>query len=107
MVKYWHVFQIGIQGSLAYRTNFLFRAIFNLIPLMAIIALWRTLYEGKSGTISGNTASDMVCYYLLVTLVDALTSVTEDDWQIAGDIKDGNISQFLTRPMDYLGYRLG
>ena len=36
--------------------------------------------------------------------MDALTAVNEDDWQIAADIKDGNISQFLLKPMDYLWY---
>ena len=48
----------------------------------------------------------MVSYYLLATVVDALTAVNEDDWQIAADIKDGNISQFLLKPIDYLTYRL-
>ena len=48
----------------------------------------------------------MISYYLLTTVVDALTAVNEDDWQIAADIKDGNISQFLLKPIDYLGYRL-
>ena len=41
-----------------------------------------------------------------MTIVDALTAVNEDDWQIAADIKDGNISQFLLKPIDYLSYRL-
>jgi ABC-2 type transport system permease protein len=48
----------------------------------------------------------MISYYLLVTVVDALTGVTEDDWQIAADIKDGNINQFLLKPIDYMSYRL-
>ena len=48
----------------------------------------------------------MISYYLIVTIVDALTAVNEDDWQIAADIKDGNISQFLLKPIDYLVYRL-
>src|SRR5262245_44671410 len=48
----------------------------------------------------------MTSYYLVVTVVDALTAVAEDDWQIAADIKDGNISQFLLKPIDYLSYRL-
>src|SRR5689334_4908560 len=48
----------------------------------------------------------MTSYYLLVTIVDVLTAVSEDDWQIAADIKDGNISQFLLKPIDYLSYRL-
>src|SRR5438093_2424215 len=48
----------------------------------------------------------MISYYLVVTIVDALTAVNEDDWQIAADIKDGNISQFLLKPLDYLFYRM-
>ena len=32
--------------------------------------------------------------------------MTEDDWQIAGDIKDGNINQFLLKPIDYMIYRI-
>ena len=48
----------------------------------------------------------MISYYLLVAVVDVLTAVNEDDWQIAADIREGNISQFLLKPMDYLWYRL-
>ena len=48
----------------------------------------------------------MIFYYLLVAVVDVLTAVNEDDWQIAADIREGNISQFLLKPMDYLWYRL-
>jgi len=35
-----------------------------------------------------------------------MTAVNEDDWQIAADIREGNISQFLLKPVDYLWYRL-
>jgi ABC-2 type transport system permease protein len=48
----------------------------------------------------------MIFYYLLVAVVDVLTAVNEDDWQIAADIREGNISQFLLKPVDYLWYRL-
>jgi len=106
MKKYWHVISIGIQNTLTYRVNFLFRALFGLIPLFATISLWRTIFEGKESTVAGYTLGSMVSYYLIVTIVDALTAVNEDDWQIATDIKDGNISQFLLKPIDYLTYRL-
>ena len=102
MRKYWHVINIGIQNTLVYRVNFLFRAVFGLIPLMATIFLWRAIYAGQAagGEVAGYTLAQMTSYYLLVTIVDALTAVNEDDWQIAADIKDGNISQFLLKPMD-------
>jgi ABC-2 type transport system permease protein len=108
MKKYWHVLNIGIQNNLTYRFNFLARAVFGLLPLVAILYVWRTIYEGKgsNATVGSYSLAQMVSYYLLVTVVDALTAVNEDDWQIAADIKDGNISQFLLKPIDYLGYRL-
>ena len=108
MKKYWHVIGIGVQNNLTYRFNFLARTLFGFIPLAAILLLWRTIYAGKAAddTVGGFTLAQMTSYYLLVTIVDALTAVNEDDWQIAADIKDGNISQFLLKPMDYLWFRL-
>lgn len=108
MKKYWHVFNVGIQNNLTYRFNFLARAIFGLIPLIATLYVWRTIYSGKSpgSEVGSYTLAEMISYYLIVTIVDALTAVNEDDWQIAADIKDGNISQFLLKPINYLVYRL-
>lgn len=108
MKKYWHVLNVGIQNNLTYRFNFLARAVFGLIPLIATLYVWRTIYSGKGheAEIGGYTLSEMISYYLIVTIVDALTAVNEDDWQIAADIKDGNISQFLLKPINYLTYRL-
>jgi ABC-2 type transport system permease protein len=108
MRKYWHVINIGIQNNLTYRFNFLARTVFGIIPLIAILYVWKTIYAGNgAGTKVGSySLAQMVSYYLLITLVDALTAVNEDDWQIAADIKDGNISQFLLKPIDYLWYRL-
>jgi len=110
MKKYRHVLNIGIQNSLTYRFNFLARSLFGLIPLMAMLYVWRTIYRGNADKHGGDlvgtyTFAEMVSYYLLTTVVDALTAVNEDDWQIAADIKDGNISQFLLKPIDYLWYR--
>jgi ABC-2 type transport system permease protein len=107
--KYLHVINIGIQNTLVYRVNFLFRSVFSLIPLMATIYLWRAVYAGKDsggGDVAGYSLAGMISYYLLITIADALTAVTEDDWQIAGDIREGAINQFLLKPIDYLTYRL-
>ena len=99
---------VGIQNNLTYRFNFLARTIFGFIPLIAMLYVWRTIYsdKGPNPVIGNYTLAQMISYYLLTTIVDALTAVNEDDWQIAADIKDGNISQFLLKPIDYLAYRL-
>jgi len=110
MKKYRHVLNIGIQNSLTYRFNFLVRSLFGFIPLLAMLYVWRAIYRGNaakdnSSMVGSYTYAQMVSYYLLTTVVDALTAVTDDDHQIAADIKDGNISQFLLKPIDYLLYR--
>ena len=106
--KYIHVINLGFQNTLVYRFNFFSRSLFGLVPLLATIYVWRAIYSGKEAdaTVAGYSLAGMTSYYLLVTLVDMFTAVNEDDWQIAGDIKDGNISQFLLKPIDYLTYRL-
>lgn len=107
MGKYAHVISLGIQSTLVYRVNFVVRALFGLVPLLALILLWRAIYEGRTdGEVGGYSQSSVITYYLIVNVVLALTSVTEDDWQIAADIRDGKISQFLLKPIDYLRYRL-
>lgn len=108
MGKYLHVLGIGLQNTLVYRANFLFRAAFGLIPLAGTLFLWRAIYADKPAgeMVNGYTLAQMMSYYLILTLVDAFTAVAEDDWQIAADIKDGQISQFLLKPIDYLTYRL-
>jgi ABC-2 type transport system permease protein len=105
--KYWHALNIGFQNHLTYRFNFLARTLFGFIPLLAVVFLWRTIFAGKGADaiVSTFTLAEMTSYYLIVTIADALTAVNEDDWQIAADIKDGNISQFLLKPVDYLYFR--
>ncbi len=107
--KYSWVLKTGIQNTLVYRFNFLVRCLFGLIPLSATLFLWRTIYRGQEtegAEIGGYTLSGMVTYYLLITIVDALTAVTDDDWQIASDIREGRISQFILKPIHFLSYRI-
>ncbi len=108
MKKYWQVIGIGIQNNLTYRFNYLTRTLFSFIPLFAMLSLWHTVYAGKpsGSSLSGFTQSEMIFYYIMVAVVDVLTAVNEDDWQIAADIREGNISWFLLKPIDYLWYRL-
>src|SRR5439155_5799116 len=47
----------------------------------------------------------MIYYYLLMILVSNLVTPTEDECQIAADIREGQINALLTKPMSYLAYR--
>ena len=54
---------------------------------------------------NGYTYGSMIYYYLLTIVVSNLVTPTEDEWQIAADIREGQINSFLTKPVNYLAYR--
>jgi ABC-2 type transport system permease protein len=103
--KYLTVFNLGIQNTFVYRWNYLLRAIFGLIPLIGTVFLWRAIFHESGGGMRGYDYGSMIYYYLLMILVSNLVTPTEDEWQIAADIREGQINSFLTKPMSYLSYR--
>src|SRR6188472_1516966 len=103
--KYLSVFKIGLQNTFVYRWNYLLRAVFGLIPLAGTVFLWRAVFDEKQGGMQGYDYGSMIYYYLLTILVSNLVTPTEDEWQIASDIREGQINSFLTKPLNYLGYR--
>ncbi len=105
VAKYLTVFNLGIQNTFVYRWNYFLRALFGLIPLAGTIFLWRAVFKEHGGGLHGYDYGSMIYYYLLTILVSNLVTPTEDEWQIASDIREGQINSFLTKPMNYLGYR--
>ncbi len=103
--KYVTVFNLGLQNTFVYRWNYFLRALFGLIPLAGTIFLWRAIFHERGGGMHGYDYGSMVYYYLLTIVVSNLVTPTEDEWQIASDIREGQINSFLTKPLSYLGYR--
>jgi ABC-2 type transport system permease protein len=105
--KYGKVFDIGLQNTFVYRWNFLLRALFGMVPLVGTVCIWRAIFDERGRSVGGYEYGSMIYYFMLTILVDSLVTPTEDEWQIAADIRDGQMNAFLTKPINYLGYRLG
>src|SRR6266498_1070173 len=103
--KYVSVFNIGLQNTFVYRWNYFLRALFGLIPLAGTVFLWAAVFKERGGGLHGYDYGSMIYYYLLIILVSNLVTPTEDEWQIAADIREGQINALLTKPMSYLAYR--
>src|SRR5947209_17466935 len=104
--KYISVFNIGLQNTFVYRWNYFLRALFGLIPLAGTVFLWRAIFKERGGGLHGYDYGSMIYYYLLTILVSNLVTPTEYEWQIAADIREGQINSFLTKPLNYLAYRV-
>jgi ABC-2 type transport system permease protein len=105
LAKYWSVFTTGLQNTFVYRWNFLLRSFFGIVPLAATVFIWRALFESRGADIRGYDFGQMVYYFLVVLLVDNLVTPTDDEWQIAAEIREGQINNFLSKPVDHLAYR--
>ena len=105
IAKYASVFNIGLQNTFVYRWNYFLRALFGLIPLAGTVFLWAAVFKERGGGLHGYDYGSMIYYYLLTILVSNLVVPTEDEWQIAADIREGQINALLTKPMSYLAYR--
>src|SRR5436309_15518902 len=103
--KYVSVFNIGLQNTFVYRWNYFLRALFGLIPLAGTVFLWSAVFKERGGALHGYAYGSMPYYYLLMILVSNLVTPTEDEWQIAADIREGPTNALLTKPMRYLADR--
>lgn len=103
--KYSKVFDLGFQNTFVYRWNFLLRSLFGLVPLAGTVFLWRAIYAGRGEPIGGYDFGQMIFYFMLVILVDNLVTPTEDEWQIAAEIRDGQMNALLLKPLNHLAYR--
>ena len=107
LLKYWKLFDIGLQNTFVYRWNFLLRMVFGVVPLFGMVFIWKAIFHSTKGApINGYDYAGMIFYFLVTVFLDNLITPTEDEWQIAAEIRDGKISAYLTKPMSYLGYRL-
>jgi ABC-2 type transport system permease protein len=106
MGKYFKVFDIGLQNTFVYRWNFFFRSLFGLFPFLGTVFIWRAIFEAKGGGINNFNYASVVYYFLLVLVLDSLITPGDDEWQVAADIRDGQMNSFLIKPVNYLLYRL-
>ena len=104
--KYLKVFDIGLQNTFVYRWNFFLRSLFGLFPLVGTVFIWGAIFEAKGGPINNFDYAAVVYYFLLVLVLDSLITPGDDEWQVAADIRDGQMNAFLVKPMNYLVYRM-
>ncbi|MGV3533826.1 MAG: ABC transporter permease [Chthoniobacteraceae bacterium] len=104
--KYGKVFSIGLQDTFVYRWNFILRSLFGIVPLIGTVFIWRAIFDSRQDTIADYDFASMVFYFLLVLLVENLVTPTEDEWRIAAEIRDGQISALIIKPLNHLAYRV-
>lgn len=104
MSKYWEVFKISWENSLVYRLNFVLWRIRSVLQFILIYFIWWTVFESQD-QIFGYTKETIITYILVAALMRAiiLSSRASD---LANQINDGSIVNFLVKPLNFIKFYL-
>jgi ABC-2 type transport system permease protein len=94
---YKRLWQVNWAEQWQYRANLMMYLLYWLVSPIVYLAVWTTVANSQ-GSVKGLTANDFVTYYLVLLIVDQLTSdITIHIF--AYKIQDGTLSAELLRPI--------
>jgi len=97
--KWKAVFGIYFQDGLAYRASGLIWILTDLVTAITMPLVWAKA-TSASGIIGGFSQSDFVLYYLCQLLIGSFIT-SHIMWEVAMEIKEGQFSTQLVRPMSF------
>jgi ABC-2 type transport system permease protein len=92
--RFW---QVNWAEQWQYRANLLMYLLFWLVSPIVYLAVWTTVANNQ-GSVSGLTANDFVTYYMILLIMDQLTSDITIHI-LAYKIQDGTLSADLVKPV--------
>jgi ABC-2 type transport system permease protein len=98
-IRKWRaVFDIYFQEGLAYRASGLIWIMTDLTTGVTMPLVWAS--ASRSGAIQGFTTSDFVLYYLCLLLLGSFIT-SHIMWEVAMEIREGQFSTQLIRPISW------
>ena len=92
------LFTIYFQEGLAYRASGIIWVMTDVTTAITMPLVWAT--AAKGATIAGYGTSDFVLYYLCMLLIQCFVQ-SHVMWDIAMEIKEGQFTTALLRPVDW------
>lgn len=104
MKKYWLIARNTWDEIVTYRLNFSIWRVRQVFQFLSVYFLWMAVIPSRA-SLGGYSHSAILTYVFLVTL---LTSVvfTSKSIGVGDEITNGNLSNFLLRPVNYFRYWL-
>lgn len=103
IIKIKTIIEIEIQRQLSFRIDILFYRFSNVVDILAQIIIWTFVFQNNE-IVSGYTYNEMLTYIIIGWLMVYITSNYGLENNISRDIHEGNLSNFLVKPIDYIKY---
>jgi len=101
--KWRAVFTIFVQDSLAYRASMIIWIMTDLVTAVTMPLVWAHASAASGGPIGGFSTGDFVLYYICLLLITNFVT-SHIMWDIAMEIKEGQFTVYLVRPLSFYQY---
>ena len=101
--KYYLAARNTWDETLAYRLNFVMWRVRVVLTMLTMYFLWAALLTG-GGNILGYTREPMLTYILGASIISSIV-ISNRSYEVGEEINNGNLSNFLLRPINYFGYQ--
>lgn len=98
--KWRAIFSIYFQDGIAYRSSGVIWVLTDVTTAVTLPVIWIAAARSNGGSVGGFTVSQMVTYYLAMLLLNCVIT-SHIMWDIALEIKEGQFSTALLRPISY------
>lgn len=102
--KYITIFKISWQDQFVYRFNFLVWRLRSILSILAAYFFWFTIYQDRN--FIGSYSGQSMITYVFGTFILADLIVNSVSVDVGADISDGNLSNWLIRPLNYFYFWL-
>lgn len=101
MKKYIEIFKYSLKQNLTFKTNYIF-SIFSLaIHLFVFNELWDYILQGKE--VVGLNKNQLIWYIIITEFITYSFNRTYKN--VSDMVKNGDIANLLTKPVDYICYK--
>lgn len=105
MKKYRTICTLAFQEMLQYRMSFVLNYLMSIFSLIAPFVLWLAIFNQQS-EIAGYDRISMVTYLVITSIAQKLLIQSGIENNISFDIREGVLTQYIIKPMNYLRYRI-
>lgn len=105
MNKYWSIFKISFQQEFAYRLNFIMWRVRNVIQILLVFFLWDTVFSDPERIVFGYDRGKILTYVFGILIIRAFV-LSARAVDVAGQIANGELANYLIKPVSYFKYWL-
>ena len=106
MRKYLYIFKSELMTSLQYAFNNFSRFIGYSIIIFIYVNLWQYIYSDPDKLINGYTMYQTIWYVIITEIIWMVTGSSLLCKDISTDVKNGSIVYYITKPFNYVNFKL-